>query len=152
SGSLTGTPPAAGTVTFNVKVTDSSDNTYTGTFMLPVNPSGGMMAPLAITTSSQPTPATAGMVYSLQFAATGGSIPYSWSASGLRASLRRSPSGLLLGTPETAATITFNVTVTDSTNATSSGTFMLPVNPNQGLLPLAITTTSPLPAATAGTT
>lgn len=62
--------------------------------------------------------------FTTSFNATGGTEPYTWSGT-LPAGLTLRPSGLALGTPFTLGTQTFQVTVTDATGATATGTFSL---------------------------
>jgi hypothetical protein len=132
AGVLSGTPPStAVTTTFTVKVTDSASNTASGSFTLPVN--------LSITTTSPLPLATIGTLYSQTFAAVGGTGGYSWAATGLPSWLSMSTAGVLSGNPPSnATTASFTVTVTDSSNASVSGPFTVPVS-------LTITTASPLP-------
>jgi hypothetical protein len=66
---------------------------------------------------------TVGQQTSLQLSATGGSTPYTWSATGLPAGLGVNSSGLISGSPTTAGTFTVTANVTDSTSATASATF-----------------------------
>ncbi|GAA2381393.1 hypothetical protein Cme02nite_51920 [Catellatospora methionotrophica] len=61
---------------------------------------------------------------SLQMQASGGTSPYTWSASGLPAGLSiSSSSGLISGTPSTAGTSNVTVTVTDAASKTGSTNF-----------------------------
>jgi hypothetical protein len=64
--------------------------------------------------------------FTTTFRATGGTEPYTWSGT-LPAGLTLRPSGLALGAPSTLGTQTFQVTVTDATGATATGTFSLTV-------------------------
>ena len=139
-GLLKGTPPSATTVTFSATVTDGAGGTNSGSFSLTASQG------LTITTNSPLPAATIGALYLQTFAASGGSGSYTWSISGQPTWLSMNPSsGALSGTPPaTALTSSFTVKVTDSSNDSASGQFTLPVN-------LAITTASPLPAATIGT-
>jgi len=76
--------------------------------------------------------ATVGTAASLTLHATGGTTPYTFSATGLPAGLSINAStGVISGTPTTAATSTVTATVTDSatpTHATASQTFSWTVN------------------------
>ncbi len=107
----------------------------------------GAIGPI-ITTASPLPAAPGGGSYSQQFAATAGTSPYSWTATGLPAWLSMSKAGLLSGSavPATSSPVSFTASVTDSAGGISSGTFSLPVTQA-----LTITTTSPLPTATIGT-
>ncbi|GAA1342577.1 S8 family peptidase [Saccharothrix algeriensis] len=60
---------------------------------------------------------------SLQLSATGGTAPYTFTATGLPPGLTISPSGQVSGTPTTAGTYTVTVTVTDSASRTGTATF-----------------------------
>jgi hypothetical protein len=131
-----------GTTTFNVTVTDSSvsaaQHTATATFTLVIGGSG-----LRITTTSPLPPGTIGTAYTDTLQAAGGSLPYTWTATGLPAGLTLSSAGVLSGTPTAAGTTTFSVTVTDSTTPTAlTATSSLSITINA--LPLSITTTSPI--------
>ena len=75
---------------------------------------------------------TVGTAVSLQLSASGGTAPYTWTATGLPAGLSISTSGLISGTPTTAATSSVTVTAKDSTGATGSATFSWTINPTGG--------------------
>jgi large repetitive protein len=140
SGTISGTPSAAGTFTFTVAVTDSAQDTGSQALQIVVDP------PLAITTSSLPS-GTVGTSYSQTLAATGGSGGYTWSVTSgtLPAGLALAASGSITGTPTTAGTANFTVTVTDSDSRTVSQGLGITINPQ----PLTITTSS-LPGGTVG--
>ncbi len=142
-GQITGTPTAAGPATIVVTATDSTSPTkLTATASLPITISGAV----AITTTSLPN-GTVGTGYNFTVAATGGTAPYTFTASGLPAGLSISPAGVISGTPTANGTASVTLTVTDSTNpthATSSVTLPLTIS-NQ----LAVSTTS-LPSGVVG--
>jgi hypothetical protein len=78
---------------------------------------------------------TVGTAASLQMQATGGTPPYTWSATGLPAGLSiNASSGLISGTPTTAGTSSVTVTARDSANPAQSGTatFNWTINPVGG--------------------
>ncbi|TDD46542.1 M4 family peptidase [Kribbella antibiotica] len=76
---------------------------------------------------------TAGTADTLQLAATGGTTPYSWSATGLPAGLSVNAStGLISGTPTTAATSSVTAKVTDAGGKTASATFSWVVSSGGG--------------------
>ncbi len=109
---ITGIPATVGlSAPFTIKATDSTAaSTTSGALTVSIGN-------LGIATATPLPPASAGDAYSLQFQASGGTAPYMWAVttgSSLPASITLSSSGLLSGTPQTAATSTFNVTVTDS--------------------------------------
>jgi hypothetical protein len=102
---------------------------------------------LTISTTSPLTSGTVGSAYSLNLAASGGTLPYAWSISNgkLPAGLTLS-GGVISGTPTTVGTSAFTIKLSDSspTPQSSSLAAMLVINP----VPLAITTTSPLQQGT----
>jgi subtilase family serine protease len=72
---------------------------------------------------------TVGTAVSLSNSATGGSAPYSWTATGLPAGLAiNASSGTVTGTPTTAGSSTVTITAKDSTGATGSTSFTWTVN------------------------
>lgn len=132
---LTGTPAAAdaGTSAVTIQVTDADGVSAT---------SSGLsitVTDLAITTTSPLPVGTVGTAYSLQFAATGGTSPYTWSVatgSTLPAGLTLSSTGLLSGTPTAAVSAaTFGITVTDSeaTPVSVTQTFTLTISGSQNV-------------------
>lgn len=136
-GSLSGTPPTAGSFDFTVTVTDAAGTQASKAFTLVVAEA------LAITTSSLPQGST-GSAYSATIAATGGRPPYTFSGDA-PAGLSLSPAGVLSGTPSAAGSFTVTVTVADSTDARATRTLALTV-----VTGLAVSTTS-LPGGTVGT-
>jgi hypothetical protein len=64
-----------------------------------------------------------GTSVSLQLSASGGTAPYTWSATGLPAGLSISSSGLISGSPTTAGSYSVTATATDSASKTGSATF-----------------------------
>ncbi|MEC3978115.1 Ig domain-containing protein [Amycolatopsis sp. H20-H5] len=66
---------------------------------------------------------TVGQAASVQLSATGGTAPYTWSATGLPAGLSISSAGLVSGTPSTAGSFTVTATATDAASATGSTSF-----------------------------
>ena len=131
TGAITGTPTAAGSSPIGITVTDSSNPTpatASGTFSVTVNPG---QLPLAIATGSLPA-GTVSQPYSATVLATGGTTPYSWSATGLPAGLNlNTATGVLSGTPTRAGTFTVTVKAADSSKPTGkvSATLTLTVNP-----------------------
>lgn len=113
TGLISGKPTAAGTSSFTAKVTDSSTptaQTATANLSITVN------AALAVSTASLPS-GIIGTAYSTTLVASGGLTPYSWSLTtgSLPAGLSlNSTSGVISGTPTTAVTSNFTVTVSDA--------------------------------------
>jgi len=138
---ISGTPNRVGVIALTALVRDSSGATAIAAFTLTI------VQGLSITTSPPLPNGTVGVPYSQTLAASGGTPPYSWSATGLPAGLALSSStGALTGTPTAAGIFNFTATVTDSVKSTASKSFTLTV-----IGALTIVTASPLPAATVGT-
>ena len=144
SGGISGMPPAgsAGPYSFTVSVGDTLGNKVSGMFSLTVDPLNSPPAPLSIV-SELLTPATEGVPYSAGFSASGGTPPYSWTATGLPSWLKLTSAGQLSGTPPagSAGAYDFTVNVQDANSKTTGVGVSLQVNP----APLSIFTTSPLP-------
>jgi hypothetical protein len=109
-GTLSGTPSGASNVVLGVTVTDAQKRTATTTLTL------NTVLALLVTTNSPLTTGTVGTAYSQVLAATGGTPPYLWSASGAL------PPGLALnvatgeisGLPTAPGGFNFTVTVSDA--------------------------------------
>ena len=103
------------TGTATVTATSVKDTSVSAFVTITVN------APPAVTTTQAQltaAPAADDQQYSFTFSASGGSGTLTWTASGLPANgLSLSSAGVLSGTPTTAGTITFTLTVTDSSAA-----------------------------------
>ena len=128
TGTISGTPSAAGTSTFTAIVTDSSNPVQTASVVLSilVNPSQSTLAsvnPLSILAPAS-TSGTAGSAYSRTLGVTGGTSPYTWSvASGsLPAGLTLSSSGVVSGTLSSASSGSYGVTVSVSDSETPAQT------------------------------
>jgi len=141
TGLISGTPTVSGTYTFGIQVTDSNQATASKVYVLVVSFS-------PVITSNSPLPGgSVGASYSQTLAVSGGTPPYTWSltAGTLPAGLSlNSATGQISGTPTTAATSSFTIQVVDSQKLTANKSFALVVSVGP-----VITTTSPLPAATA---
>lgn len=126
TGAISGTPTATGSTVFTVVVTDSAGATASAQLSITIN---AATAPLSITTSGTVS-AAAGTAFTQALAATGGTPPYTWSATGLPAGLQVSGSSIT-GTPAASAAGTANVTltVTDSASNTATGTLTITVAP-----------------------
>ena len=145
AGVMLGTPSAAGTFPFTVIVTDSKQVAASKSFSLVIAGSGS--GNLSISTQTLPAGAV-GQSYGQTLAATGGKPPYQWSVgTGLPGGLTLdAATGQIAGTPTTAGSYSFQVQVTDSSNARASARLTLAV----AGLPLTITTTGPLFNGTVG--
>ncbi|MDY0903604.1 putative Ig domain-containing protein [Pedobacter sp. CFBP9032] len=151
---ITGTPTTPGNYTVPVTVTDANGNTVTANYTIKVtNPFILPSATLAI--------GTTGSVYTPQFipSATGGTTPYTYTATGLPAGLTFNPvTRAITGTPTVAGSFTVAVTATDADGKTVTTNYALTVI-NPLILPSATLpdgtenvaySSSPLPAATGG--
>jgi len=96
----------------------------------------GTATDLEITTASPLPTGNADHGYSKALAASGGTPPYSWTASGLPDGLTCSTDGVISGTPTQSGDFSVTVTVTDSVAASSSKVLELKVHG-----PLELTTT-----------
>jgi hypothetical protein len=90
--------------------------------LLFVGGGGGTPGSPSVTTGNQS--GTVGTAVSVQLAATGGTTPYTWSATGLPPGLSSNSAGHITGTPTTAGTFNSNVTVTDSGGRTGGKTIV----------------------------
>ena len=123
AGVLSGTPTAASSGPLTFVVTDSSTtpNTAQASLTLTISGGGGGGGGLTLTTTSLPA-ATLNTAYSTTLAATGGVTPYTFTlanSTALSAGLTLSAAGVISGTPTTAGSTPFSVTVTDSTTPTA---------------------------------
>ena len=144
SGTLTTVSP--GTCTIH------ADQTGNGAFQpAPTVPqSFAIVVPGGAVSLSTPSPlpvGTGGTPYSLSFVSAGGATPYSYTETGaLPTGLSMTAAGVLSGTPTSAGTFSFTVTVTDKATQTAQKTYQLTINaPGIALAP------STLPQGKVGT-
>lgn len=119
TGVISGTPATAGTSSFTVTVTDSATPTPA---TASANLSITVEAPLTLTTTRLPG-AHIGKPYSATVTATGGTAPYTYTATGtLPPGMNLDPStGVISGTDSTqTGDFSFTVTVTDAASNTAS--------------------------------
>lgn len=131
TGIISGTPTGSGTSNFTIQVTDSVASTSSTAFALTISAAAN---PPSITTSSPLPNGTQNTAYSTTLAATGGTVPYSWSvtAGTLPTGLSLvAGTGVISGTPTGTGTSNFTVTVTDNVAATGSKAFALTINAQQ---------------------
>jgi uncharacterized protein (TIGR03437 family) len=146
SGNISGTPTTTTGSPFTVvvTVTDATQTSISRTFSLAISGLLTVTAPTTLPAASLNTayvPVTA--------IAGGGLPPYTWAATGLPTGMSIAiATGIISGTPTTAAGSPYSVTVTvtDSTGKTASQTYTLAVN-----APLTITGPASLPNGTVGT-
>jgi len=132
NGLLSGTPTSAGVFSFTARVTDSASTPESATQAITVvvnNP-----APPAVNAAAAPPVGTVGAGYAFNFTANGGYLPLQWALTdgSLPGGLAVGADGLLSGTPTSAGSFSFTVTVTDSgvTPATAAAAFtVVIVNP-----------------------
>ncbi len=144
TGSLSGTPTAAGSFSFSVRATDSSSGagapfSATRTYTQAVN------APsIAISPSTLPG-AQVAAAYSQQLTASGGNGSYSYTVStgALPTGLTLSAAGLLSGTPTAAGTYSFTVTVKDGLNFSGAQSYTIST---QQPKPIAVNDTATTPS------
>ena len=132
SGLISGTPTTAATYSVSVTATDTTGAAGSASFSWTVSPSSSGNTVTVTNPGSQTS--TVGTAVSLQISgsdsASGQTLTYS--ATGLPAGLSISSSGLISGTPTTAATSSVTVTATDTTGAKGSTSFSWTVNPASG--------------------
>ena len=130
SGTLSGTPTAAGNFDFTASVTDTSNQSATKQLRITVNPPPPPPPPLSITTTTLGN-GTVGQVYSSSVSATGGTPPYNWSvtAGALPGGLSLSTSGAISGTPTAAGAFDFTVSVTDAGSQSGTKQLRITINP-----------------------
>lgn len=147
SGSLSGTPTAAGNFTFTVQAVDTNGTSGSKAFTLAV---AAAPAPaLTITTGAALPSGTVGASYSQTIGASGGTPPYSFAVTSGSppAGLSLNASGTLAGTPTAATISAFTVQVKDASGATASQAFTLTIINSTPKLTI---TTAQLPAGTVG--
>ncbi len=139
SGVISGTPTQGGTfpVTIQLKDSASPPDVTTANYVLAVIP-----AP-AITTTSLPTAADAGHLYTQTIASTGGTGTLAFTPVTVDG-VSLSASGQFSGTPALTGIFPFIATVTDTLNVSTSRSFTLTVNPAPAI------TTNFLPPAVQG--
>lgn len=136
NGTLSGVPSSAGTSTFTVRATDSSNPALSATGQLTV----------AVTSTPLVVPvttilgATQGVSYSSTLPATGGTAPYTWTivSGALPPGLALLPGGLVEGTPTASGTYQVILNVTDASSPVQAATSYVTIQVSSGAL--AITT------------
>jgi large repetitive protein len=117
AGAITGTPSASGSTPITVTATDADGDVGTANLTITINAT----ATVTVTTTNLP-PGTVDTAYSETLAASGGTPPYTWSlpTGTLPAGLNGDPdTGIISGTPTTAASYPFTVVATDSLGVAS---------------------------------
>jgi Putative Ig domain/Bacterial Ig domain len=128
-GVLTGTPTTAGGFPFAILVSDSVGSS--GSQFLSVT----IYDAVAFATTSLPA-WTTGVVFNQTISVLGGSGPLTYLGTGsLPGGLTLGSNGVLSGTPKTAGTYMFAVTVKDGQGATGSQPYSLVINPSISISP-----------------
>ena len=131
SGLISGTPTTAATSSVTVTAKDTTGATGSASFTWTISSTTGNT--VTVTNPGNQT-GTVGTAVSLQISATdsasGQTLTYS--ATGLPAGLSISSSGLISGTPTTAATSSVTVTAKDTTGATGSASFTWTISSSGG--------------------
>ena len=143
TGLITGTPTTAGSNNVTVTAKDTTGATGSASFTWTINSATGNT--VTVTNPGNQT-GTVGTAVSLQISASdsasGQTLTYS--ATGLPAGLSINAStGLITGTPTTAATNSTTVTAKDTTGATGSASFTWTINPSTSGLYRAATARQP---------
>ena len=115
SGTISGTPTAAGTFTFTASVSDRSSPVQTKSATLSIT----ITSPQLTITSSTLAAGTVGTAYSQTLHAGGGTPSYTWSVTSgsLPAGLTLAAgSGVISGTPTASGTYSFTITVGDTSS------------------------------------
>ena len=121
TGTVSGTPTAAGGFNYTIKVTDADGRTATVA-------TAGTMTPVLALTATPSANTEVNAAYSQSNAVSGGTAPYTYfvSAGALPAGTTLSTAGLVSGTPTTAGQFSYTIQVTDNigaiASAASSGT------------------------------
>ncbi len=140
TGVISGTPTAAATSAFTIRVTDGNGASGSRAYSVTVS------ADIAVNPATLPS-AAVGASYSQSVSATGGSGTYTFSVSSgsLPAGLAlNAATGLITGTPSAAGTSTFTLTATDGNGASRSRSFTFTVSQALSLNP------ATLPGGTVG--
>lgn len=143
TGIVSGSPTVIGSFSFVLQVQDNNGTKVTKTFTIDVS------SPVTITTASLLSwTANSSVAYSQALAATGGTVPYTWSVtSGALPNGLQIIAGVITGTPTTAGTYNFTVTATDSATPSLTGSKQLSIVINQAM----VITTPSISSATVGT-
>jgi hypothetical protein len=150
TGTIAGTPTAAGTSSFTVRVQDTGGQSDTQALSITINTTPPPPNPPAITTTALPA-GTQDLPYNQPVQATGGTGALTWSlvagAGTLPAGLNLNPTtGAIAGTPTAAGTSSFTVRVQDAGGLSDTQALSITINLPAGP---SITTTT-LPAGTLG--
>ncbi|MEO8694566.1 MAG: Ig domain-containing protein, partial [Acidimicrobiales bacterium] len=122
TGDISGTPTAAGSYSYTIRVTDSVGTTATLAGNVTINPV------LAISTASLPNWTFNRPYTPVTLTTSGGTGAVTWSATNLPTGLSLSAAGTLTGTPTATGTRTVNVTATDSTGSIANRSYTMVIS------------------------
>jgi cellulose 1,4-beta-cellobiosidase len=124
SGLISGTPTTMGSSSVTVTAKDGTGASGSATFTYTVSNTSNNGNTVTVTNPGTQN-GTVGTAVNTQLSATDSAAgqTLTWSATGLPAGLTISSSGLISGTPTTAATSSVTVTAKDTTSASGSATF-----------------------------
>jgi hypothetical protein len=131
TGIISGTPIIASTFSFDVQVNDSSNPPRLSHRPLAITVDSPLVSPnLTITTSSLPG-VDVGAPYSATLAASGGTLPYTWTVAGglLPAGLTlKDTTGIISGTPTTPGTADILIHLVDAVGLSTFKSFSIAVS------------------------
>jgi len=136
AGVLGGTPTTSGTFAVIVSLTDSG---VPYTSFASTTLSLTIASSLAITSALFPSGVVNQAYTGANFQAQNGTVPYTWSATGLPPGMSINPAGVVGGTPTSAGTFSVTVTVTDSSAPEQTSSVVISLTIASGLT---VTTTS----------
>lgn len=120
SGLLSGTPTQSGDYSLTIQVTDSASNSINVQRTLSVGSVNITISPSSLPSATQNT------AFSQQLSASGGTGPYTYSATGsLPSGISLTSGGLLSGTPTASGTFSIGIVATDANSNTGSTTYSL---------------------------
>ncbi len=125
TGTITGTPGASGTFTFDVTITDGDGTEMTETLTLVINDAATIVTP------EEPATGVEGVAYSQQLETEDGTGPFTWAVSegelppGLSLDTE---TGLISGVPTAGGEYTFTITTTDASGATTTETVTIEIS------------------------
>ncbi|WP_170138058.1 putative Ig domain-containing protein [Anaerobacterium chartisolvens] len=127
TGVISGTPATAGSYNVDIAVVDAKGETAEKTFSIKITAAPEVEA-LKIGTTGLPS-GKEDTGYTQKLTVTGGTAPYTWSATGLPNGLELdSLTGIISGTPATAGNYSVNIVVTDAEGRIAEKTFAIQIS------------------------